>query len=406
MSSAQLRIPHAISQFPQHLLLPALPLLLATLLAATPAASAQTFSLLYQFKAGPDGSQPFANVILDGKGNLYGTTTIDGAYAYGTVFKITPAGKEIVLHSFTGTGGDGANPNTPLVRDSAGNLYGTTAAGGLYGGACGSGGCGTVFKVDPSGKETVLYRFAGNPTDGQTPEQGLVRDPTGDLFGTTFQGGTNGLGTVFKVDAAGTETVIHNFSGTDGYIPFGGSLLRDSAGSLYGTTLGGGSQGGGIVFKMDASGNETILHNFAYGTSDAYAPSGTLTRGPSGSLYGASLYGGTFNFGTVFKIEPNGAETVLYSFSAASGDGALPGGGLVLDNLGNLYGTTNSGGSSYYGTVFKLDPSGTETILHSFSGADGRLPELGLVRDSSGNLYGTTQYGGAYGGGVVFKIVP
>ena len=373
-----------------------------------PCASAQTFSLFYQFKAGRDGSQPYANVIVDGKGNLYGTTTIDGVYGYGTVFKITSAGKEIVLHSFTGTNGDGANPTTPLFRDAAGNLYGTTSAGGLYGGACASGGCGTVFRIDSTGKETILYRFAGNPTDGQIPEQGLVRDQAGNLYGTTFQGGTVFGGIVFKIDSAGNETVLHNFSGSsgDGYFPFGGSLLLDSAGNLYGTTFFGGSLGAGTVYKLDSSGNVTVLYNYGFSGGSPYEPSGTLTLGPAGSLYGATYYGGSFNFGTIFKLQQSGAEKVLHSFSAADGDGAIPGGGLVLDSAGNLYGTTNSGGDLYYGTVFKLDPGGTETVLHSFSGTDGRLPELGLVRDSSGNLYGTTQYGGAYGGGVVFKITP
>jgi uncharacterized repeat protein (TIGR03803 family) len=375
----------------------------------TPTANAQTFRLLYQFRSGNDGSQPWANVILDRKGNLYGTTTIDGAYASGTVFKVSPSGKETVLYSFTGTGGDGAFPFNPLVRDAAGNLYGTANGGGIYGSACGTYGCGIVFKVNPAGKETVLYRFTGMNGDGMGPFQGLVRDTAGNLYGTTLSGGAFGLGTVFKVDTAGTETVLFSFtphiSGA-GFAPFGGSLLRDSAGNLYGTTEAGGSKHGGAVFKLDPSGTLTALHNFPGNGGDGYAPSGTLTMDKAGNLYGATLAGGAFNFGVVFKIDTSDTETVLHSFSATGGDGALPGGGLVEDRTGNLYGTTESGGTSYFGTVFKLDPSGKETILHSFSGTDGRLPELGLVRDSKGNLYGTTQYGGKYGGGVVFKVTP
>jgi uncharacterized repeat protein (TIGR03803 family) len=386
-------------------------LLLTALLALTPAtAAAQTFSLLYQFKAGPNGSNPYASLILDAKGNLYGTTTIDGAYSYGTVFRVTPAGKETVLHSFTGIGGDGAFPYSPLVRDSSGNLYGTTEFGGLYGGSCGANGCGIVFKLDSTGKETVLYRFAGYPADGQMPLQGLVRDSAGNLYGTTFQGGAYGGGTVFQIGPAGAEIVLHNFNlnGIDGYDPFGGSLLRDSAGNLYGTTELGGSQFGGTVFRLAPNGEETILHNFNYGSNtDGYFPYGTLAVDSERNLYGVTNFGGAFlSYGAVFKVSVSGNETLLYSFSGTGGDGAVPGGGLVRDSAGNLYGTTNSGGDSYFGTVFKLDPSGTETILHSFSGSDGKLPDFGLVRDSAGNLYGTTQNGGAYGGGVVFKVTP
>jgi len=197
-------------------------LVLAAVLPIAQTASAQTFHLLYQFKSGRDGSIPSASLILDAQGNLYGTTMIDGAYSYGTVFKISPQGKETVLHSFTGTGGDGANPMAPLIRDAAGNLYGTTEYGGLFGVACGGNGCGIVFKIDPSGKETVLYRFTGIPgNDGMNPLQGLVRDAKGNLYGTTSQGGVysygNSYGTVFivfKLDASGTEYVLHNFGGS------------------------------------------------------------------------------------------------------------------------------------------------------------------------------------------------
>jgi len=385
-----------------------LTLVLAAVIAVAQSASAQTFSLLYQFKAGRDGSNPYASLILDAKGNLYGTTSLDGAYAYGTVFKVSPDGKETVLYSFTG-GADGATPITPLTRDNAGNLYGTTQDGGLFGSGCPSVGCGVVFKVDRTGKETVLYRFTGAPEDGQAPFQGLVRDAAGNVYGTTFEGGAYNGGIVFKVDPAGTETVLHNFNpnAADGYLPLGGSLLRDSAGNLYGTTAVGGSQGGGTVFELDPSGNETILHGFGFTGGDGVEPSGTLLRDPAGNIYGATIAGGTFAaYGTIFKMDSSNNESVLYSFSGTDGDGEIPGGGLVPDGAGNLYGTTNSGGTSYCGTVFKLDSRGAETILHSFNCTDGRTPDLGLVRDSAGNLYGTAQYGGEFGGGVVFKVTP
>jgi uncharacterized repeat protein (TIGR03803 family) len=361
-------------------------------------APAQTFSLRYQFKSGSDGSYPFASLILDSKGNLYGATYGDGAFAQGTVFKVTPAGKETVLHSFTGTGGDGAYPYAPLLRDSSGNLYGTTRFGGAGAGS----GCGTVFKVAPDGKETVLYKFTGTGGDGCDPQQGVVRDPKGNLYGTTSAGGGNG-GTVFKVDPSGVETVLHTFHRTDGVHPSGGSLLRDSAGNLFGTALSGGADFG-TVFKLDTSGTETVLCNF--NNTNGASPYGSLVRDKAGNLYGVTNFGGAAGWGVVFKCDTSGNLTVLYSFSGTGGDGAVPGGGLVQDNAGNFYGTTNSGGTDYFGTVFKLDTTGKETILHSFSGTDGMLPQFGLVRDSKGNLYGDTYQGGAHGGGVVFKLKP
>lgn len=384
----------------------ALTLVLTVICSVTQRANAQSFHLLYQFRSGTGGSQPFASLIRDSKGNLYGTTIIDGAYSYGTVFKISPAGKETVLYSFKGTGGDGATPAAPLVRDAAGNLYGTTEYGGNFGGACRAFGCGIVFKISPTGKETVLHRFTGYPDDGRTSWQGLVRDSAGNLYGTTLQGGASDVGTAFKLDPAGNETVLHSFGATvdDGYYPYGGSLVRDSAGNLYGTTQY--DSQSGTVLKLAPDGTETTLHSFTSGSGDGEFPCGTLVRDAKGNIYGTTNNGGVFGFGTVFQLDASNNETVLYSFSGTSGDGAIPCGGLIRDSTGNLYGTTNSGGSSYFGTVFKLNAKGKETILHTFLGSDGRLPELGLVRDTKGNLYGTAQYGGAHGGGVVFEIAP
>lgn len=390
--------------------------LMLLLLASVTATNAQTFRLLYQFKSGRDGSFPYASLILDAEGNLYGTTMIDGAYSYGTIFRLSPDGKETVLHSFTGTGGDGANPVAPLTRDAAGNLYGTTEYGGLFGGACGGNGCGIVFKIDPSGKETVLYRFTGIAgNDGMNPLQGLVRDSKGNLYGTTSQGGiysydyANSYGTVFKIDLAGKETLLHSFDPfsppyDDGWYPMGGALLRDQAGNLYGTTYLGGEPGPGTVFELDRSGGESILYNFG-GSGDGRLPYGGLVRDAAGNLYGITMQGGAYQGGTIFKLDDNNNETIVHSFGG-TGDGAPPGGGLARDGAGNLYGTTTEGGSEFFGTVFKLDASGEETVLHTFLGKQGNGPDWGVIRDSEGNLYGTTQYGGAYGGGVVFKITP
>jgi uncharacterized repeat protein (TIGR03803 family) len=329
---------------------------------------------------------------------------IDGDYSYGTVFKLSPDGKETVLHSFTGTGGDGATPVAPLIRDAAGNLYGTTEYGGLFGGACGGNGCGIVFKVNSAGKETVLYRFTG--ADGMNPWQGLIRDSAGNFYGTTIGGGDFGGGTVFKLDSSGRETVLHSFNPNsisgDGSFPEYGSLIRDSSGDLFGTTVVGGSGFLGTVFKLDVAGTESILYNFS--GPDGEEPYGTLVRDAAGNLYGTTYFGGAFGIGTVFKLDADGTESILHSFGG-SGDGLPPSPGLIADRDGDLYGATESGPGSHFGSVFKLDASGEETILHSFSAKDGTGP-VAPVRDSKGNLYGATQSGGTYGGGVVFKIAP
>jgi uncharacterized repeat protein (TIGR03803 family) len=374
----------------------------------TRSAQAQTFSVLYSFLGGTDGGDPEAGLVRDAlSGNLYGTTFSGGAYGSGTVFKVDTTGIETVLYSFKGTP-DGVGPHAGLVRE--GNLYGTTTQGGAYG-------YGTVFKVDKKGKETVLYSFTGAGGDGNYPYAGLVRDAlSGNLYGTTFYGGTYlNYGTVFKVDKTGHETVLHSFTGgTDGGNPYAG-LVRDAlSGNLYGTTFGGGDltcnppTGCGTVFKVDATGNETVLYSFTGGTDGGYPRAG-LVRDAKGNLYGTTSGGGVQGYGTVFKVDTTGTETVLYSFGATAGDGAEPWASLVRDAQGNLYGTTFDGGAYDYGTVFKVDKKGKETVLYSFTGArgDGYYPIAGLVRDAlSGNLYGTTVGGGVQGSGMVFKLTP
>src|SRR5580700_2861083 len=269
----------------------ALAALLTLVLISAPAAPAQTFTLLYQFRSGPGGINPYAGVVRDAKGDLFGTTYNDGAFAAGTVFRINTAGKEKVLHSFSQTDGDGAFPwYGTLARDSSGNLYGTTVWGGIKGQLC----CGTVFKVTASGEETVLYRFSGISGDG-FPQDGVVRDSSGNLYGTTQNGGPDNAGTVFKIDPAGEKTVLYSFSGsTDGAYPMAGVVL-DAKGNLYGTTFEGG------------------LYDFG-------------------------------GYGTVFKVDPAGTETVIYTFMG-SNDGGTPEAGVIRDAEGNLYGTTYSGGT-------------------------------------------------------------
>jgi uncharacterized repeat protein (TIGR03803 family) len=379
----------------------ALPGLFALMFALPPAAPAQSFTVLYQFRSGPSGINPYAGVVRDGKGNLYGTTYNDGAFASGTVLRINTLGKEKVLHSFSQTEGDGAFPwYGTLARDSSGNLYGTTITGGIDGQLC----CGTVFKVTASGEETILYRFSGVGGDG-FPQAGVVRDASGNLYGTTQNGGTSNAGTVFQLDPTGKKTVLYSFTGSaDGGQPVAG-LVLDVKGNLYGTTTQGGSSFAGTVFKVDPTGKETVLYNFT-GSNDGGPPEADVIRDSRGNLYGTTNLGGTWSAGTVFKVDGHGQETVLHNFTGGN-DGWLPtGGSLVRDSSGNLYGTTPQGGSTDFGIVFKIDTKGNETVLHTFSGSDGKVPYGTLALDKTGNLYGTTYEGGAYGGGVVFKIAP
>jgi uncharacterized repeat protein (TIGR03803 family) len=403
----------------------------------TRSAQAQTYteSVLYSFTGPPDGANPSAGLVRDAQGNLYGTTTNGGdpaceyygIYGCGTVFKVDPAGKKTVLYSFTG--GDGANPVAGLVRDAQGNLYGTTFGGGDF--ACGLGGCGTVFKLDTTGKETVLYSFGALFGAGYGPEGGLVRDAQGNLYGTTAWGGDFygiGYGTVFKLDTTGKETVLANFSSPYyGLLPVAG-LVRDAQGNLYGTTEYGGNgpwscnyahfSGCGVVFKVDTTGGE-VLYSFTGTGGDGKYPHAGLVRDAQGNLYGTTTGGGDlscrapYGCGTVFKMDTTGKETVLYSFTGGA-DGGDPYAGLVRDAQGNLYGTTYGGGAYGVGTVFKVATTGEETVLYSFTGTggDGAYPLAGLVRDAQGNLYGTTSAGGdpaciaGTGCGTVFKLTP
>jgi len=336
-----------------------------------------TVHVLYTFTGGADGGTPMAALVWDSAGNLYGTTVAGGASGQGTVFKLDSSGTETVLYSFTG-GADGSAPASRLARASAGNLYGTTERGG----ACNFG---TVFKVDASGAYSLLHSFTGVP-DGNSPLAGVVLDAAGNLYGTTSTGGvtggecsTYGCGTVFKVDAANTETVLHSFAGgaTDGAFPNAG-LILDASGNLYGTTTEGGPSGCyhlfygvienpcGVVFKLDKTGTETVLYGFT-GVPDGGIPKANLILDAAGNLYGTTAEGGsgpqTLTYksaqqqvgnGAIFRVDAADNETVLYSFTG-QGDGGSPTAGLILDSAGNLYGTTTT-------TVFKLNPTGPPAV--------------------------------------------
>jgi len=368
---------------------------------ATPSAQAQTFTVLYSFTGSPDGANPFDALLRDAEGNLYGTTGYGGdgtcSPGCGTVFKVSESGSETVLYNFGGAP-DGAYPEAELVRDASGNLYGTTGYGGN--GTC-SGGCGTVFKVSKSGTETVLYSFAGS-ADGSSPDSGLVRDAKGNLYGTTYEGGASNYGVVFKLSKTGTLTVLHTFTGgSDGAYPYAG-LLRDASGNLYGTAAQGGASNYGVVFKLSKTGTLTVLHTF---TGDGAYPHAGLVRDAKGNLYGDTARGGASNQGVVFKLR-NRILTVLHSFAGGTTDGCFAYGTPSMDKQGNLYGTTDECGSSGYGTVWKVSQKGDGTVLHSFAGSDGEYPVAGVIRDAKGNLYGTAYEGGGSGYGAVWELTP
>jgi uncharacterized repeat protein (TIGR03803 family) len=330
-----------------------------------------------------DGALPLAGLIFDQKGNLYGTTEAGGAHGYGAVFKLTPEGKEEVLYSFcahtkAAVCTDGASPHAGVVFDRNGNLYGTTAGGGAHG-------YGTVFKLTPKGRETVLYSFCAqtNCTDGKYPFAGVVLDQTGNLYGTTISGGVHhpsscelyGCGVVFKLTPKGKEEVLYSFCAqnncTDGEYPYAG-VVFDQRGNLYGTTVEGGhsdincgSYGCGVVFKLTPKRKEAVLYSFCAQSNctDGAAPYAGLVFDKEGSLYGTTTAGGLCGLcGVAFKLTPKGRETVLYSFCAQGNcnDGVIPTAGLTFDQKGNLYGTTVYGGpGGYYngdGVVFKLTP--------------------------------------------------
>jgi uncharacterized repeat protein (TIGR03803 family) len=395
-------------------------------------AAAQTFSVIHTFTDGPDGAYPYAGLVVDRNGNLYGTANQGGnntefcnppGDGCGTVFVLSHLNgswKLQPLYAFLGGPKDGQGPYGRVAIGTDGSLYGTTIDGGNPN--CLSG-CGTVFNLKAPAAcptpqcpwtETVLYFFQGN-TDGFYPTGDLAFDPAGNIYGTTVQGGSVGPGTVYELKPANgswSENIVYNFTGqNDGGNPYSGVIL-DAAGNIYSTTLSGGINEGGATLELTRDGsawNETTLHDFYPSTEGIFAQPGLILE-KSGSLIGATMADGPHNGGTAYELTPAQGSWTLSTLFAFTGE-SVPGpwAALTQDADGNLYGTTQGDPSSDdWGTVFRLTKSGSgwrETVLHRFTGGnDGGVPYSTVVFDSSGNLYGTTNLGGANGFGVVFEI--
>jgi uncharacterized repeat protein (TIGR03803 family) len=395
----------------------------ALVLCAGPAA-ADSLKSIHTFENVAKGARPRAALTSDAAGNLYGTTYTGAPDGNGTVFELSPpaAGKhkwqQTVLHRFSTNVMDGIYPDSSVISDASGNLYGTTSEGGIND-------AGVVFElVRPvdggKWKEVVLHRFTGG-TDGGTPHGTLVFGPDGALYGAAGFGGATGAGLIYRFSPGAKgkwkEEVLYNFTnGADGGYPYCTPIF-DGAGNLYGTTLNGGNTGNGVVFELAPSGNswtETVLHSFDSADDGVEPRMGVIMDG-AGNLYGTTESGGNIGYGAVFAMNPPAqgqqtwTESVIYNFDFSPNGGSPGYSGLVMDASGNLYGTTQTGGTGHNGVVFELSPqqggSWTENVLHTFEGSpDGSQPESGLLQGSDGTLYGTTFEGGdSANSGMVFR---
>jgi uncharacterized repeat protein (TIGR03803 family) len=356
----------------------------------------QTFTVLYPFGfTQAPGYNPEPKLIQASDGKFYGGCSVGGlqagsSLAEGTIFKLTPAGQVTPIYTFHGS--DGRIPNA-LVQGKDGNFYGNTQYDGPSGG-------GTVFMLSPGGTLTTLYRYSLSGVTGANPMARLIEGSDGNFYGTTLQGGDGGLGTVFKITPTGERTTLHSFQGfdSDGSSPMA-PLLQGKDGNFYGTAADEGvyvneNSGSGIVFRITPAGTYTILHTFRGGfvgqNMDGAEPRGGVVQGKDGNFYGTTSRGGTFDDGTVYKMTPSGTVTILHSFDG--NDGTAPQGELVEAGDGNFYGTTTGGSGS--GTIFRITPQGALTTLHYFDQVtDGDIPHAGMtpgqrwqfVRDNLGS---------------------
>ena len=398
MNSESRRVPPCIS---------CLALCLLTIFSKTlTAEAAPVFEPIQAFELSP--KNPWAKLIQGGDGDYYGTSSSGGSSGMGTVFKMTPGGAMTTLVNFTGANGNA--PQAGLIEGLDGNFYGTTSGGNSA--------YGTVFRMTPDGVLTTLASFTG--IDGSKPRAGLVQGIDGNFYGTTSEGGSVAKGTAYKLTPTGTLTTLVHFTGSNGSNPEG-SLIQANDGNFYGTTLKGGSNSGnsyggdGTAFRMSPDGTLTTLANFML--ANGRAPTGGLIQGNDGILYGTTTYGGSEGsgggYGTIFKMTPGGELTTLVNFTDYSGIWPLA--GLVQASNGNFYGTTshgNSKGPGGRGTIFKMTPGGTLSLLANFNHFNGSSPQAALIQGYDGNLYGTTFKGGSGAGsnstgdGTIFQITP
>ena len=363
------------------------------------ASAAQTFKTLIIFD-GSNGATPVNTPLVQGRnGNLYGTTLGGGTQSSGTVFEITRAGKLTTLYSFCSQANcvDGSLPYGGLVLGRDGDFYGTTSQGGA------NGIWGTVFRITPNGTLTTLHSFSG--TDGSGPAAPMILASDGDFYGITQNGGPNNSGTIFKMTPAGILTTLHDFGGTDGFI-LNGPLVEGVDGNFYGTTESGGANGSGTIFQVTPGGSFTTIYSF--NSTDGSAPACGLLSASDGNLYGTTYEGGSNlkcenGCGTAFKMTTSGTLTTLHNFDST--EGANPIAALIQATDGNFYGTTYGGGTANWGVVFKMTPGGAVTTLHSFQGTDGAQPYGPVAQATSGNLYGTSTNGtGSASQGTIFAI--
>ena len=380
-------------------------LVLASSFVLMPSAGAQSFSVLHHFTGGADGANPLNGLLFGAGGVMYGTTSAGGAYNNGTVYRIGPTGVFTTLYAFQG-GADGSSPQSALIQDATGLLYGTTAGGGAYGG-------GTVFRIASTTK-TTLHSF-GSGSDGSVPLGGLAFDSAGNLYGTTSAGGAHGNGTVFTLTRHGllySASVLYSFgTGADGAAPYAGVTL-DSAGNVLGTTSAGGTAGYGTVFELNKANSwaESIVYNFQNQNDGAVPYAGLIADG-HGNFYGAATEGGVQGGGSIFELTPAGSGWNLTAIQSVPGSG-ISGTfrNLLLSSSGTLYATTHCDGDDSAGSVYELVPgsggSWTFTQLYSFTGGTDGLYSFSNLATFAGRLYGTTNLGGRYGYGDVFTVVP
>jgi uncharacterized repeat protein (TIGR03803 family) len=366
------------------------------LLVAAGVADAQTYSVLYNFGSfsGDPYNPSYSGIVAQGRdGNLYSTAP-KGGTCCGAVFQFTPAGKLKNIYNFTGNGTDGAFPQGGLTLGTDGNLYGTTYEGGTTT-------AGTVFKVTPAGAVTTIYSFKGGSGDGAYPYAPPVEGNDGNLYGTTTAGGNttacgSGCGTIYKITSAGALTILHQFSITDGYSPYG-PLVLGTDGNFYGTTTFGTGANAGVVFRITPTGKFTLL--FSFDPTHGQNPFPGLVQGNDGNFYGTTIDGGTTGGGVVFKITPAGRLTVLHNINGTS-DGRNPYGGLALGTDGNFYGATAYGGTingscaDGCGTLFKVSPKGNYSVLYKFDSTTGAQATVTPFQHTSGLVYGDTTVGG------------